>query len=121
MRHRSPGRFLAPLALLAAVLAVVLVVSSATGGDEDEGSKASGTSTTERAKGSTSKETASGDGETGTTATTGSRRKTYTVEPGDTLGSIAEQSGVPIEELQELNPDVDPQSLTVGQRLRLRR
>jgi LysM repeat protein len=42
------------------------------------------------------------------------------VKPGDSFGSIAERTGVPIERLEELNPDVDPQALVVGQRLRLR-
>ena len=42
-------------------------------------------------------------------------QETYTVRAGDTLGAIAEETGVTVDELLELNPDVDPQSLTVGQ------
>ncbi|HWT95164.1 MAG TPA: LysM domain-containing protein [Solirubrobacteraceae bacterium] len=121
MTHRSPGRFLAPLALLAAVVAVALVVSSATGGEDDGGSAASGTTSTKtgRTTTATSEET-SGSGSGGTSTGSGSQRS-YTVKAGDTLGSIADDAGITIEELQELNPEVDPQSLTVGQRLRLRR
>ena len=38
----------------------------------------------------------------------------------DTLGLIAEKTGVPVERLQELNPELDPQNLVVGQRVKLR-
>jgi LysM repeat protein len=56
--------------------------------------------------------------QTQTTATRGP--KTYRVRSGDTLGSIAEKVDVPVDTLMELNPDVDPQTLRAGQRLRLR-
>ena len=42
------------------------------------------------------------------------------VQAGDTLGGIAEKTGVSVETLQELNPNVDPQALTSGQRLKLK-
>jgi LysM repeat protein len=42
------------------------------------------------------------------------------VRSGDTLGAIAERVDVPVDRLLVLNPDVDPQSLRAGQRLRLR-
>ncbi|MBA3422491.1 MAG: LysM peptidoglycan-binding domain-containing protein [Thermoleophilaceae bacterium] len=45
---------------------------------------------------------------------------TYTVQAGDTLGSIAEDTGVSEERLQELNPQLDPQTLATGQRINLR-
>jgi len=35
-------------------------------------------------------------------------------------GLIAEKTGVPVERLQELNPELDPQNLIVGQRVKLR-
>lgn len=44
----------------------------------------------------------------------------YTVRAGDTLGSIANDNDVTVERLQELNPGLDPQVLTAGQRIRLR-
>ena len=44
----------------------------------------------------------------------------YTVQAGDTLGSIAEDTGVSVERLQEMNPQLDPQTLSTGQRIRLR-
>ena len=44
----------------------------------------------------------------------------YRVRPGDTLGSIAEDTGVSLDRLQELNPQLDPQTITTGQRINLR-
>ncbi len=45
---------------------------------------------------------------------------TYTVKAGDTLGSIAEDTDLSVGRLQQLNPRLDPQTLTTGQRIRLR-
>lgn len=44
----------------------------------------------------------------------------YVVQNGDTLTSIARKTGVSVERLQRLNPDVDPQILVSGERLKLR-
>lgn len=43
----------------------------------------------------------------------------YVVEEGDILSSIALRTCVPETELTELNPDVDPQTLSPGQCLSL--
>ena len=45
---------------------------------------------------------------------------TYTVKVNDTLGGIAEETGVSVETLLELNPDLDPQALVSGQKIKLR-
>ena len=106
--HRSPARLLAPLALVAVTLAAVLVVlaSGGSGGGDDGGASAnrSGTSTPTSS----------------TTTTPTPRRSTYTVKTGDTLGLIAEKTGVSVERLQELNPELDPQALLSGQKINLR-
>ncbi len=44
----------------------------------------------------------------------------YVVKPGEALATIAQKTGVPEDELIELNPDVDPLTLSPKQRLRLR-
>jgi LysM repeat protein len=44
----------------------------------------------------------------------------YRVKNGDTPSSIAEKTGVPLEEILRLNPDLDPQTLAPGQRIKLR-
>lgn len=39
------------------------------------------------------------------------------IQPGDTLGEIAQRVNVPVERLQRFNPSVDPRRLIVGQSL----
>ena len=100
---------LAPLALAACAVAVLIVlVGSLAGGD----SSSNGTTA----------ETEAADTTATTTETT---RKpaapaSYTVQEGDTLGAIAEKTGVPVETIELLNPEVDPQALIAGQKLDLR-
>jgi LysM repeat protein len=48
-------------------------------------------------------------------------RKTYKVKPGDTPSSIAVKTHVPLSQIQELNPNLDDQTLSVGQKIKLRR
>jgi LysM repeat protein len=45
----------------------------------------------------------------------------YTVQPNDTLTSVSQHTGVPVSRLEALNPNINPNSLQTGQRLRLRR
>jgi LysM repeat protein len=101
MENHGFARWLAPLALVACVAAVLLVLQN--GLRDDTGDAAVTT--------------------TRTTVTTKAqpRRTRYTVRSGDTLGAISEKVDVPVETILELNPSVDPQSLRAGQRLRLRR
>jgi LysM repeat protein len=44
----------------------------------------------------------------------------YVVQSGDTLISIAHKTGVPVAEIERLNPEVDPQILVSGEKLKLR-
>ncbi|HEX2231745.1 MAG TPA: LysM domain-containing protein [Thermoleophilaceae bacterium] len=103
----SPARLLAPLALVLFTIAFLGIVFTSGTGDEDgdrqprAGRQASG----QRER---------------TTTTPRPQRTFYTVKVGDTLGGIAETTGVPVETLLELNPELDPQALVSGQRIRLR-
>lgn len=110
MSYRSPARWLAPLALVGAAVAILVTVASSDSGPGGSTS-ASPTSTTPRPA-RTSR--TSGAARRPTPA-----RRTYTVEPGDVLTLIAEKTGVTLERLQALNPDVDAQSLHAGQKLKL--
>jgi LysM repeat protein len=47
------------------------------------------------------------------------RVRTYTVESGDTLESIATKTGTTVAKLEQLNPGVDPTALRVGERIRV--
>jgi LysM repeat protein len=116
--HRSPLRLIAPVALVLAALALVLVVSSSGGsGDGGSGSAAN------------SAEKARDLGQTPKERRREQRRQqrqdklpndVYIVKEGDTLGGIAQTTGVPVERLQELNPGLDQFQLTKGQRIKLR-
>ena len=44
----------------------------------------------------------------------------YVVQSGDTFGTIAAQFATTVEALQALNPQVSSNSLTVGQRIRVK-
>jgi LysM repeat protein len=44
----------------------------------------------------------------------------YVIESGDTLTSIAHEFGVPVARIIELNPEVDPQILIAGEKIKLR-
>lgn len=108
--RRSPARLLAPLALVACALALLFVVGAALGGGDSD-SDGSGAETPEQA---TTKATES------TEAPAPPRKRTYTVKAGDNLDLIAEKTEVPVDTLQELNPEVDPQALVIGQKITLR-
>jgi LysM repeat protein len=103
MSDRSPARFVAPLALAGAALAIVLVVKSS-----PPHHSATSTATT-------------------TVTTTVQthhkhrpRHRYYVVKPGDLLSKIAQKYGLSTQALEELNPKLDPQTLQAGQRVRLR-
>jgi len=44
----------------------------------------------------------------------------YTVQSGDTFGSISAKTGATIAQLEQLNPGVSPNALQVGQKLRVK-
>jgi LysM repeat protein len=44
----------------------------------------------------------------------------YVVKSGDTLTAIAHKTGVSVVRIQRLNPEVDPQILIAGEKLKLR-
>lgn len=50
-----------------------------------------------------------------------SRPESYVVKAGDTLGAVATSLGVSVEELTRANPNVNPQSLRIGDELRVPR
>jgi hypothetical protein len=107
--RRSPARLLAPVALVLAVAAVGYVITTSTGSDDDGAGDDNASRTAEPRP----REDARGQRRRG-------QRAFYRVRLNDTLGLIAEQTGVPVERIQQLNPELDPQNLIVGQRIRLR-
>ena len=100
------ARFLALAALAAAVVAVIVVASNS-----DLHSNSSD-------KGRTHKTQAYKEKKHKKART---KAKTYEVQSGDTLTSIAQKTGVTVAEIQTLNPEVDPQTLIAGEVLKLQK
>jgi LysM repeat protein len=109
MAGRSPARFLAPLALVAFALALFIVVQSTT---KDDGSSPGARDSSQPAQSTSSPNGGSGKKR--------KRPRTYTVKTGDTPSGIAEKVNVPLDRILDLNPDLDPQTLTPGTKIKLR-
>jgi LysM repeat protein len=120
-RHRSPARLLAPIALVAFGVVFLLVIASGGGGSGNSGGSAD-KAAEKRDLGSSSSERKQRRKErTSTTSTTKQPTEdVYVVKQGDTLAGIAENTGVSVDRLQELNPGLDQFSLVAGQRIKLR-
>jgi LysM repeat protein len=96
--HIRIGRFLAPVALLAVIGAVLVVALTPIGRPAQHAVSARSAHASVR------------------------RLPVYwTVRPGDTLTLIATKTGLSITQLEAFNPALDPSSIAPGQRLLLRR
>ena len=101
--HSNPiARMVAVVAL--AIAAILFIVVIATSGGSDDGGGGATTQNEERSK----------------EAREALREGEYRVERGDTLVSISDKTGVPVEVLTQLNPDLDPQAIREGTRIKLR-
>lgn len=104
-RSSAPARIVAATALVLAFILAIVVLGSAIGGGDSTGS---------------------GQGGHGSKAAHNAARKkhhipaTYEVQSGDTLVAIAHKTGVPVAQIEALNPQVDPQILIAGEVLKLR-
>jgi LysM repeat protein len=103
-RSKAPARALAVIALLGTFVILAVLIAGAVGGGE---------SGVTRTKGPKEKITHEGEGHEKAPAS-------YVVQNGDTLTSIAHQTGVSVAQIQRLNPEVDPQILISGERLKLK-
>lgn len=102
MAARNPARYLAPVALVAIVAGGYLIVEHHVGAQTDHAS-------IQRARHSS--------GPRGKFA----KATFYTVQPNQTMTGIARLTGLSLSKLEALNPQVNPNALQTGQRLRLRR
>jgi LysM repeat protein len=98
-------RWAAPIAFLAAVTIGVLVVRS--GLEHGKNNAQPSTTTVTNTKKSHHH------------AQPGGQARTYKVQPGDTLGSIASKTGTSVARLEQLNPGIDPTALRIGQTIRV--
>jgi hypothetical protein len=109
---REPGprswtlRVIAPVALVSTALVALLIVVSALDGDSgDDGDRAERTTTTTETNGC-----AAGEPPAQNAVEDGY----YVLEEGEDLTTVEERTCIPVEQLQELNPNLDPLSLPVG-------
>jgi LysM domain len=101
MGGRNPARYLAPIALVAAIAGTYLIVHSRL---SDKAAPAHHAAVRrDRPRGKYVKTTF------------------YIVQPNDNLSAISVKTGVSVRRLEALNPAVNPNALQSGQRLRLRR
>jgi len=107
-------RILAPLAFFAAVTVLVLVVHSSLNAEPEASSPT--------ATGAATATTATGTGRRERAGATPSRRarRFYGIRAGDTLDAIALRFDTTVDDLLRLNPGINANSLTPGQRIRIR-
>ena len=97
-------RALAVVALVAALIAVAAVVITTTGSSDNGG-------------GGTAHTKSKGPTKAGRQAI---RKGVWVVRSGDTLGRISRQTGIDVDTLIQLNPDLDPQAMPEGLKVALR-
>jgi LysM repeat protein len=103
-RSPVPARLLAAAALVCGVAVLLIVVATSLSGGGSSHSPAPKGEVTHAKKGNK----ASLHG------------ASYVVQNGDTLTSIAHETGVSVSQILKLNPGVDPQILISGEKLKLR-
>lgn len=120
--RRDLARYAAPAAFLVAITILVVLVHSALSSGGGETTTAAQQATTQRTTthATTTKPKTTTKSSTATTSTTTAGAQYYTIQSGDTFGSIAAAEGTTIGALEQLNPDVNPNALSVGQQIRIK-
>lgn len=111
------ARFAAPAAFLAGVTVAVLLVRAGLSAPDEPAATTAATATT-AIRTTTTRPATTAATTTAATTTTAAERF-YTIESGDTYASIAAEFDTTVDRLRELNPEVDPTQLTIGQRIRV--
>jgi LysM repeat protein len=104
------ARYAAPVAFLLGVTIAVLLIRSGLGGG---GGNTATTGPVTHSSSTVATTTKRG-------SSTAPRTRFYTVQTGDTFGSISAKTGTSIAELERLNPGVNSNTLQVGQKLRVK-
>lgn len=105
--HAGIARYAAPVAFLLGVTIVVLLIRSGLGGGQPATttgpSTASVPTVTRRSR-----------------TTRPAHGRLYTVQTGDTFGSISAKTGTSVADLERLNPGISSNALQVGQKLHVK-
>lgn len=104
-RSSASTRVFAAASLAAAFVVAIVAIGGALGGDDSNGSGERGSGDQQVRR--------DDDGQQQAPAT-------YVIESGDTLTAIARETGVSVARIEVLNPQVDPQILIAGEKLKLR-
>jgi LysM repeat protein len=119
-RRRELTRFGVPAAFLLAVTIAVLLIKAGLDNSDSQSTTVAGATTTTapatRQPKTTTKLVLTG---TPTTTTAPSNARYYVIQDGDTLGGIAGKYGTSVEQLLTFNPDLDPNALQPGTRIRV--
>ena len=108
MARRSPARYLAPLAVVAVAVALYGVLKHNLADSRSAKTPPAAQPSTQTKQATQRKSSQK------------RKRRTYVVKPGDTPSAIAQKTGVPLAEIERLNPDIDPQLLSPGTKVKLR-
>src|SRR6476619_977695 len=95
-QEQSYARYALPALLLTLVMGTLIVLVVSGSGDDNPAAKVHTTQTVAKP-----------------------RHKTIRVRPGDNPCTIAEPAGITLDQLEELNPRMDPRALHPGDRLKL--
>ena len=119
-RRRELTRFGVPAAFLLAVTIAVLLIKAGLDNSDSQSTTVAGAPTT-TAPATTQPKTTTKLVLTGTptTTTAPSNARYYVIEDGDTLGGIAAKYNTTVEQLLTFNPDLDPNALQPGTRIRV--
>ena len=115
-RRRELKRYGVPAAFLLAVTVAVLLVKSGLDDSEPTTTAAAPTTT---ARTTTQLTTTKLVLTTAPATTSVANAQYYVIESGDTLGGIASSYDTTVEQLLSLNPDLDPNALQPGTRIRV--
>jgi hypothetical protein len=106
-RTSQTARVVAVAGLIGAFILVIFVIATSGGGGDDNGDTSTGITRT-------------GPDTTDPKVNKALEKGQWEVEEGDTLLGISNATGIDEDTLATLNPDIDPQALIPGQRLKLR-
>lgn len=98
-------RVIAPVALIATALVAFSIIRGAMDENDGDPEKSSRTTTSTAASGCPAGEPADEQAV---------KDGYYVLEAGENLSTVAERTCIPVDELEQLNPDLDTQSLPVG-------
>lgn len=103
-RSSASARILAVAALVVALVVAIAAIGGALGGGDSEDGSGQGQDRPASGNGPAKRDVPA----------------TYVIKSGDTLLGIAHRMGIPVAQIEELNPEVDPQILVAGEELKLR-